>query len=962
MSQTYGLQRGSTLFADPSRWGFSRGIETVEPNGTAVGPHQPRFGPPQMLTAVEEPEQLIDSGLAPNSQLMHAGFDLDGQRHVLLAYDGQRRNLRIYRESTPQSGAFALVRSIVVASLPGLPAGDFRGVAQSNSPVGTEAFEVSNGLVIHGTLVLLCRVYIKQPNGTYVIHGVGILYSTDLGASWIRYFTDTADPRNVGRSRLSGWEMTNFYCPGPPRTDGPLQVVVPFADYRHAGGAPLAAGGRAFWFVLSRVSTSQPLVPLTGTGAGGETVPRVGMFTMDTTPIDNQYNHMHAVAFAEYFGSKTPGWQMLIGIGDNICSSIMRIIVQDPTRYWDPLLSNGNANWIVQPNWHGRMDSAVYDPTLNGGWGGPGVGQTPANDSTTGNQFVGACPGPTRDTVLLGVDAMGEGVHICEPGQSIDSQPRMKVAVGDSGTLCKANCFYLRTDRPERATRTVTASMVLSAVLSGRTTDCPVDGIWFSRNNGLPGTWGYLNLNFGDQRHALVDDFIYLGRGSGTLLVRRKLPATLPVEPLQIGPGGSQWLRDDPTRFGIDGLQVQRCPKDAQGRFLIPSSDGTTTLGPITPQPPVKVDAVFRVCKLFNDSNGGRAMSLIPTQTHPIDRSALRQLSEVFPTPWTPPDGSTPRRMRLRYLTMVRPPSLDTPSIARGRGASGGFLDFFYDGGQNSVANVGGLWVVSDQDWQWTQRQWTSPVGLRESLIMYSRSNPRSIDTDYFIAFSEFATDTFASSGYPLPADIPDCCPGGQDVFAIGPVEPTRFPDELAEIRNLNLTGSWTVLVAGLCNIDSWDQWASQNPNGPGYPLLTLFDPTSNRRIVLTASTTFANNLSSGIRIVAGGKTLSAKPIGTLERLPFLRGRPILLAIVRQGNNIRVHGSVSGVLANPVNVSGPLIPPPQVQQLLFGGPADWPFPDERVNAAQWIGLRTENRALSDAEVVAQFRTLGFVNS
>lgn len=961
MSQTFGLQRGSPLFADTARWAFSRGIETVEPGGAPVGPHQPRFGPPQTLTGIEEPEQLIDSGLAINTQLMHAGFDLDGQRHVLMVYDGQRRNLRIYRENAPQNGTFSLTRSIVVTSLPGLPSGDFLGIAQPTSPAGTEAFEVCNGLVIHGTLVLLCRVFVKQPSGTWVIHGVGIIYSTDLGTSWTRYFTDTADPRNIGRSRLSGWEMTNFYCPGPPAKSGPLQVVVPFADYRQAGGEPLAAGGRAFWFVLSRTSTSQPLIPLTGSGPGGVTVPRVGMFTMDTTPIDNQYTHMHAVACTEYFGNKTPGWQMLIGIGDNICSSIMRIIVQDPTCYWEPMLPSGLPNWIVQPNWHGRTDSAVYDATLNGGWGGPGVGQTPANDSTTGNQFVGAGPGPQRGTVLLGVDAMGEGVHICDPGHTVDSHPQMKVAAGDSGTISKANCFYIRTDRPERATRTVTASMVLSALLANRTTDCQIDGIWFSRQSGLPGTWGYFNLNYGDQRHAVVDDFIYHCRGSGTLLIRRRLQATLPVEPLQIGPGGSQWLRDDPTRFANSGLQVLPCPRDAQGRFLIPSSDGTATLGPITPQPPVKVNAVYRVCKLFNDANGGRVMSIIPTQTHPIDRSALRQLSEIFPTPWTPPEALTPRRMRLRYLTMARTPSLDSPAIAAGRSPSGGYLDMFYDGGPNAVANVGGLWVFADQNWQWTHRQWTIGVGSRESLLIYSRTNPRSIDTDYFIAFSEFATDTFASSGYPLPADIPDCCPGGPDIFAAELVEPTRFPDELAEIRNLNLSGSWTVLVAGLCNIDSWDHLCTQNPGSPGYPLLTLMDPVSNQRIILTASTNFGNNFNSGIRVVAGGRTLSAKPQGTLERLPFLRGRPILLAIVRQGNTLRLHGSVSGIVAPPVNVSGPLVPPPQVQSLLFSAPSDWPFADERVTAAQWVGVRTENRALSDAEVMAQFRSLAFVN-
>lgn len=956
----FDLQRGSSLFADPARWAFSRGVETVEPGGAPVGPHVPRFGPPQVLAGLTEPEQLIDSGLSIGSQLLHAGFDLDGQRHVLLVYDSPRRNLRIYRETSAASGSFGLVRSSIITSIPGLASGDLLGQASANSPVGAEAFELSNGLVIHGTIVLLCRVSVKQPDGEWLAAGSGIVYSTDLGATWIRYFSDTADPRNLGRSRQAGWEMTNFYCPGQTTGKPPLQVVIPFCDYRHAGH-PVASGGRAFWFVLHRASADQPLIPLTGSGPGGQPLPRMGMFTLDTTPIGPQYTHLHGAALTEYFDGKTPGWQLLVGIGDNVSSSILRIIIKDPSRYWDPLLADGAPNWIVQPNWHGRMDSAVYDSTLNNGWGGPGVGGTHANDSTTGNQFVGAGPGPDPGTALLGVDAMGEGVHVCSPGHTPQSLPRFKTVVGDSGTLGRANCFYIRTDRPERATRTVTASMVLSAVLSGRSTDCQIDCIWFSRQNGRPGTWSCVPLDFSDHRHSLVDDFLYIMRGSGTLLIRKRLPTTLPVQPLQIGPGGAQWLRDDPTRLAISGLQVQLCPRDASGQFLIPSSDGSTTLGPITPQPPVKVHAVYRVCKQFHDANGGRAMSLVPTQTHPIDRSALRQLSEVFPTPWTPPDALTPRRMRLRYLTMVRPASPDTPAVAQGRSVAGGYLDMFYDGGPEAVASIGGLWTFSDQDWQWAHRQWNIGVGSKESLLIYSRSNPRSIDTDYFIAFSEFATDTFSSSGYPLPPDIPDCCPGGQDVFAAGLVEPTRFPDELAEIRNLNLTGSWTVLVAGLCNIDSWDHLCTQNPASPGYPLLTLLDPASQRRIILTASTFFGNNVSSGVRLVAGGKTLTAKPAATLGRLPFMRGRPILLAVTRQGPSLRVHACISGIAADPVSVSGPNIPPPQVQTLRFGGPEDWPFPDERVNAAQWVGVRTENRALSDAEVLAQFRSLAFLS-
>lgn len=959
MSTVFGLQRGSPLFADGTRWSFSRGIETVEPGGLPVAPHQPRFGPPQTLSGLPEPEQLIDSGLSIGSQLLHAGFDLDGQRHVIMLYDGPRRNLRIYRETSASSGSFTLLRSTSIVAFPGLASGDLMGQASAQSPAGAEAFELSNGLVVHGTLVLLCRVYIKQVSGEWLISGSGILYSTDLGATWIRYFTDTADPRDVGRSRQTGWEMTNFYCPGSTSNSPPLQVVIPFSDYRHAG-LPVAAGGRAFWFVMSRGNTSQPLLPQTGVGPGGQVVPRMGMFTLDTSPIGPQYTHIHAAAITEYFGDKTPGWQLLIGIGDNVASSILRIIIKDPTRYWDPQLAGGGANWIVQPNWHGRIDSAVYDSTLNNGWGGPGTGSTHANDSTQGNQFVGAGPGPDPGTVLLGVDAMGEGVHICDPGHEVDSLPRMRVAIGDSGVVGRANCFYIRTDHPERATRTVTASMVLSAVLSGRNTDCQIDCIWFSRQNGRPGTWGCVSLAYSDHRHALVDDYVYISRGSGTLLFRTRLPVTVPVEPLQIGPGGSQWLRDEPTRLAVSGLQVLPCPRNASGQFLIPSSDGTSTLGPITPQPPVKVNAVYRVCKQFHDGNGGRVMSVVPTQTHPIDRSALRQLSEVFPTPWTPPEALTPRRMRLRYLTMVRPPSMDSPAIAAGRSPAGAFLDFFYDGGPEAVASFGGLWTFSDQNWQWSHRQWTIGVGAKESLLIYSRSNLRSIDADYFIAFSEFATDTFASSGYPLPPDIPDCCPGGQDVFSIGPVEPTRYPDELAEIRNLNLGSSWTVFAAGLCNIDSWDQFATQNPASPGYPLLTLFDPTSNKRIVLTASTYFANNVDSGVRVVAGGKTLSAKPLATLGKLPFLRGRPMLFAIVCNGNSIRVHASVSGVTTQPVTVSAPNVPPPNVQSLLFGGPADWPFPDERVNAAQWVGVRTENRAMSDAEVMAHFRSLAFL--
>lgn len=953
MGSSFDLRHGSPFHGDP-RWFFSRPVATADLLGERLAPHQLRFGRPCAIAGLPGPEELIEPDLGTGSTIFHAGVDLDGQTPVLLVLDGSRRLLLVYREN---GGAMELVRSVPgTFDAPGDFFGmDILGQAVSGCPVGTRAFEPGNGLVVHGTIVLLCRVHTKTSPTNWQIQGVGVCYSTDGGASWTRYFDDLDDPRDAGRTRIAGWELTNYYCPHYTPGKPLLEVFVPFADYRLAGSPNPSRGGRAFWFKMRRKSVHQPFVPL-WSGAPGSSQPRVGRYTIDTNPAGGAYVHMHACGITEFFPVKgKPGIQIIAALGDQVASSMVRIIIRDPDRYWDRVDAWGQPNWLIRCNWHGRADSNVIDGAANDGAGGPGTGFQLAGDATPGNQFVGCAPGPRPGTLMLGADARGEGMWLLEPGHAPDSLARFSTLVSDHGAVNRSNCFFFRCDRPELAKRTYCCDMMISPYRGPRIVPRSVDGFWFSRDHGDPATWGFVSMEGYLQRYGLVNDTLYLLRLGGRRLVRIGLPELKFGRPLQIGPGGGQWLRDDLTRQYDAPGELVRCLRGPDGRWMKPRDDGSPSNEPIDPQPPTCCDNVWRIAKTLEDPGGGPITYFIPSETHPRVGSQVRQNAPFDP-------GLEPRTMRLRMWILNRSGADNptSPPILRGRSPTQASVRIFYDAGPGAVQQLDTGGVFSNDRWEAIVRVFNAPLmdGERFGLAVAEASNPN--DGDFYLAISDFSLG-YGCFGYPMPPDLPHCCPDGPPpLFVAEWPSATNYPNEHGRINlDKGLTPPWTLLAAGLVPIDSWDQYSLHQPDNAPYRVLTLADADEQRWLTLGISPRIDLNKFSevDVRYRSPATPTELQSSDRTGMLPFLRARPVYFAVVCNSAGMSVYTAAAGLWGNPISIPVPSLAAGTFTRLELGSVGL-----REVAAFQWFGLKTLNQALDANAVREEFRTLGFVGT
>ncbi len=952
MPDSFSFMQGSSVFSS-GRLSFTRPVPTADPLGARIAENIPRFGRPTTFTGVLTTPETIDSSLAAGSTLLHVGLDRDGLTPVAVVTEPSTRSIKIYRESfSGNVPRLKLVRHTVLPTDTGIGSGDLLGTLTPNSPIGSLCFDPTTMLVVHGTLVALCRVSRKIATGQWQIQGIGLCYSTNLGKSWVKYWTDLDSPRDLGRLRLAGWEMTNYYTPYVADGKSPLEVFIPFSDYRTAGLPNPSTGGRIAWFKMSRTSRTDSLVPLWGPGGPGTNDHRMACFTLDSNPADLRYCHVHAVGVCEYTPpGKKPGLQILAGVGDGAVSSILRILVKDPAQYWLSTLPGGTPNWSIQPNFHGRADTAVIDPVT----AGPGVGEHQNLDQVTGLQFVGCGPGYDPGTLILGSDAVGEGVVLLQPGNAPDSKPQIQSLATDFGSITKSNCFYVRVDRPERPTRTVACGMKITPYANGRPIRGPVDLIWFSRESGRPGTWGCISYENIEERYSLLNDSIYALSNGGTKFVKISLPPTRAGRPLLIGPGGSQWLRDDPTRLNVSGLQVQRCPRDTQGRWLYPSADGSTTLGVIDPQPPVMVDAVFRVRKKLEDANGGMMLTVSGSQTHPRTGSQLLESARLDPLPGDPP-SDPPRPMWLRAFFRNTPVDLDLASYDANRNPTSFDVTTSFDGVPRGIAD---MYLVAQDRWQAVNCAVHSSVGTGEWFSFICRSRTASSDSDGIIAFSEFLSDTYRGPGYPLPPDQPECWPEPPPDFPGWGCFPraTDFPDELAQINALGLNGNWTLLLAGMCADDSWDQFTLTDPTDNAHVLFSLLTAQSEgARITLRATTRVDASANVGLTLCYQAAAKATELRRILSPVSFHRNRPVLLALTCNSSlrRLTLTAAASGNILPPLVVSTP-IATEAFAKLSFSGPDG----QGTVSAFQWLAMKTESRVLSDAEILSQFQTLGF---
>lgn len=951
MPESFSFMQGSPIFTN-GRLSFSRPVQTVDPLGISVSENVPRFGHATSIAGIPVAPENIDATLAAGSTLMHVGVDRDGLTGVAVVHEATTRTIKVYRESTNgNSVRLKLIRNIVLQTDAGIGSGDLLGTLGPNSPVGSMCHEPITMLVIHGTLVALCRIIRKLGDRQWETQAIALLYSINLGKSWVKYWSDLDSPRNLGKPRLAGWEMENYYTPYVVDGKPPLEVVVPFADYRHAGIPNPSMGGRVGWFKMTRSNRSDPLIPLWGAGGPGSNDHRMACFTLDTNPADLRYCHIHAAGVCEYTppGQK-PGWQILAAVGDGVASSILRILVKDPSQYWLSTLPNGTQNWTIQPNFHGQADTAVINPLT----AGPGTGEHQNFDTNTGMQFVGCGPGYDPGTLILGTDATSEGVLQLDPGHAVDSKPNLRSLATNFGSISKSNCFYVRVDSPEKPTRTVTCGMKVSPYAGSRSIRGNVDVIWYSRNSGRPGSWACISYAGIDERYSLFNNSVYALITGGTKFIRIPLPPTRSGRPFLIGPGGSQWLRDDPTRLNISGLQVLRCPRDPQGRWLYPSADGSTTLGIIDPQPPVMVDAVFRVRKKLEDS-AGLMLTVSGSQTNPRTGSQLLESARLDPLPTDPP-ADPPRPMWLRSFIRNTPVNLDLSSYDNNRNPTSFDISVAFDGASRPISDS---YLAAQDRWQALVSTVHSSVGSGEWFSFICRSRIKSSDTDGIIAFSEFLSDSFRGPGYPLPPDQPECWPEPPPNFPGWGCFPhaTEYPDEIAQLGALGLSGSWTLLLAGMCADDAWDQFTLPDPTDKSHALFTLLTAQpQGARLTLRANTRLGPSTDPGLALCYQMAPAATELRRMITPITFFRNRPLLIALTCNPTlqRLGLTAASSGNIYPTLYANTPLSTD-TFQTLAFSGPEG----QGTVSAFQWLALKTESRVLSEAEILTQFQTLGF---
>jgi hypothetical protein len=433
----------------------------------------------------------------------------------------------------------------------------------------------------------------------------------------------------------------------------------------------LPAGGRFFWFKLKRdgAGVYQPLFI--------NSQPVVAQYTLDANVYGAAsppaYQHFHSAGIMRHGEDK---YAVVGAVGDQYCSSNIRIIVNDVS---DSGFANP-ANWSVKVNSYGTIDSAMTDATLNNGFGGP-TNPPPAAvnaNSNSGNQFVGAAPGPEKDSLLVGGDAGSDGGHVLRyPSTTLADPPTHEIVLSSVNyEISRPLYFSARTDEPHKKVRTVVMSRVSDRRFKF---DQPggLDTFGLSYSSGEAGSWcdvpmrdyvGSTTVAY-SENVFVIKDYIYLieqtAQGS-TRVVRRKLPARVQGQPLLIGPGGAQWLVDNPETANV-GSGVQACVQSS-GQWLTRNMNGTNGAA-LSPQPPTMTKAVYRMTAL---------------------RSGTRNLLSVFPAV---PAGNNPTQkmsasqpytniysMRT-WMLANSAKATDSPQRAAGRSASAAAFDIGWFGG-----------------------------------------------------------------------------------------------------------------------------------------------------------------------------------------------------------------------------------------------------------------------------------------
>ena len=1020
---------------------FDRDVATVDPQGAGVSADSPRFrstraisgvwGDPQVVS-----DQLVGADINDDVTILAAGRDRDWMGSAVLVV--LSHNGRQFAVSTQQGNSFRTsprnlltIRAAPGITSPALAVGDIRTNlvdAGGGTAIDQVCYEPATGSVCFGTIVVLCREYRYAPADGWKVVGFAIFYSTDYGANFVKYFDDAAvsgNRRQIGKSRIASWSLQGWFCPYHncrPGTDRhhchedhdddcdldtrPDEAVMTFTDYRYAPNDPdcadpdpndLPAGGRAGFFKL-KPDNSGVYVPLSV-----NSVPAVGIFEinansfLDPTHYTAQqcangvvrksqvnYMHFHSLGVTEFSAGnpETRPWQLLLGVGDTVASSAIRIIVADSrdNAYWKQQVGT-TQNWTVQYNWHGSIDSAMLSSTRP---------TQRASDSNTGFGFVGCAPGPERGTLLLGQDAIGEAGMMARPSTTLSTEKTLSPLFPSGGpSFESALMFNFHTDAPHLQLRTVVCDRRLSVSSSPflPQTLPGLDTVAFSRSSGAPGTWGEMPLMpiLPDRTDSykdnvfVVGNFVYLVqadiyRSSGLpaysqRVVRRKLPTVIPaISLLQVGPGGTQLLREAPAKRYETGLGIrpsttsENTPAAGAGRnWKSVTLDGSPPANlPI--QPPMASGFLARLA---------RPRTLLPTAAE----SEQTQFGYLFPTN----RGSGPlssyfstygeRWLTFRAWVLNSSRSNDSPQRlgAMPRAESEANLELNFSGHGIPVGSV-----VGNDTWYCVVGSAKVAVGgpgdrnveflqIKPSTRRRSDGSASGVfdpqlltDTDCYFGLSELVEGD-QEIGYPLPS----CADRAGVTYP-----PERVDVALSRTQQVNASGDFTFYFAGTVPEDSWDTTPlpAGTTNVTRFPLVTLVtEDDDDAWITVSASPRYVpgtNPILPSLMVDVGTRN-HAGVSGSLGPAAWIRGRSLIGVMVYDASEqkLRVSAALSGQRLPDLELHADLRGK-TFKYIRFGDRQSGT--DRKVGAFQWAGVAVQGDAIGRSHVSRALRTLYFV--
>ena len=149
--------------------------------------------------------------------------------------------------------------------------------------------------VVSDTIVCTVKVRTKTAAATYKIRGVGLLYSTDAGATWNVVCHDCDDPRNLGDTtdsqadRLSQLCFNGYQVPYQTADATLMKCWLGFSDYTYI--ADPSYGGRLQILSFARTDPTQPMLPVSSGG-----VNQVFRYTLEASQASNGVTTVNAAS------------------------------------------------------------------------------------------------------------------------------------------------------------------------------------------------------------------------------------------------------------------------------------------------------------------------------------------------------------------------------------------------------------------------------------------------------------------------------------------------------------------------------------------------------------------------------------------------------------------------------------------------------------------------------------------